>query len=259
LVCPNARDNAGVTSPPTAFGPALWQHPEFARGARETLGTAIGIAAWGLITGVAMGKSGLPLPLMLLMSLIVFAGSAQLATLPLLASGAPLWVIWATALCVNLRFLIFSAQWRPYLIVYPKRIRLFTAYLLADLNYVMFMRRFPQPVPAPEQLPYCWGGIACNWLAWQVPSLLGLFLADAVPVHWGVGFAGTLALLGVGLSLFTDRATGVAGTVAGCAAVAAYALPFKLNILVAIAAAVAMGLLMDHSTPRAAPAVGDRT
>jgi hypothetical protein len=34
--------------------------------------------------------------------------------------------------------------------------------------------------------------------------------------------------------------------VAGCAAVAAYALPLKLNILVAIAAAVALGVLADR-------------
>ena len=84
------------------------------------LGTAIGIAAWGLITGVAMGNSGLPLPLMALMSLLVFAGSAQLAVLPLMSSGAPIWVVWATALCVNLRFMIFSAGWRPYLMDYPR-------------------------------------------------------------------------------------------------------------------------------------------
>jgi predicted branched-subunit amino acid permease len=222
-------------------------------------GTAVGIAAWALITGVAMGKSGLPLPLMVLMSLLVFAGSAQLATLPLLAGGAPIWVIWATALCVNLRFMIFSAIWRPYFIVYPfwQRVRL--GYFTADLNYVLFMKRFPEPRPAPEQLPYFWGGVACNWVAWQVPSLLGMFLADAVPVHWGFGFAGTLALLGVGLSLLTDRATGVAGAVAACAAVAAFALPFKLNIVVAIAAAVAMGLLIDHTAGKQAQPMDDKT
>ena len=190
------------------------------------VGTAIGIAAWALITGVAMGKSGLPLPLMALMSLIVFAGSAQLAVLPLLAGGAPVWVVWATALCVNLRFMIFSAAWRPYFVGYPLRQRLWLGYFTADLNYVLFMRRFPQPRPAPEQLPYFWGGVACNWVAWQMPSMLGIFLAEAVPVHWGFGFAGTLALLGVGASLLTNRATAVAGAVAGCAAVAAYALPF---------------------------------
>ncbi len=223
------------------------------------LGTAIGIAAWGLITGVAMGKSGLPMPLMIVMSLLVFAGSAQLAVLPLMSSGAPVWVVWATALCVNLRFVIFSAAWRPYFIVYPRATRLRLAYFTADLNYVLFMRRFPEPRPAPEQLPYFWGGVALNWTAWQVPSLIGIVLADAVPLHWGIGFAGTLALLGIALSLLADRATGVAGAVAGCAAVAAYALPLKLNIVVAIAAAVAIGLLMDHGTPRAAAPVDDKT
>lgn len=237
----------------------IWRHPEFARGAREMLGTSIGIAAWALITGVAMGKSGLGWPLMVLMSLLVFAGSAQLAVLPLLTSGAPVWVVWATALCVNLRFMIFSAQWRPYFIVYPLAQRLRLGYFTADLNYVLFMRRFPQPQPAPEQLPYFWGGVVLNWTAWQVPSLTGIFLADSIPVHWGIGFAGTLALLGIAASLLKDKATAVAGAVAGCAAVAAYALPLKLNIVVAIAAAVAMGLLMDHSAPRRAAPLDDAT
>ncbi len=216
------------------------------------VGTALGIAAWGLITGVAMGNSGLGVPLSVMMSLLVFAGSAQLAVLPLLTSGAPIWVVWATALCVNLRFVIFSAQWRPYLMGYTRLQRLRMGYFTADLNYVMFMRRFPEPKPAPEQAPYFWGGVATNWLAWQVPSLLGIFLADSIPVHWGIGFAGTLALLGIAASLLADRATAVAGAVAGCAAVAAYALPLKLNIVVAIAAAVAMALLIDQGARRRA-------
>jgi hypothetical protein len=57
----------------------------------------------------------------------------------------------------------------------------------------------------------------------------------------------------VGLSLLTDRATGVAGAVAACAAVAAFALPFKLNIVVAIASAVAMGLMIEHAAARRSP------
>ena len=223
------------------------------------LGTALGIAAWGLVTGVAMGKSGMPLPLMVLMSLLVFAGSAQLAVLPLMTTGAPIWVIWVTALCVNLRFVIFSAQWRPYLIGFSLRKRLWLSYFTADLNYVMFMRRFPEPRPRPEQMPYFWGGVVTNWFAWQVPSLVGIFAAEAVPLHWGIGFAGTLALLGLACALLADRATAVAGAVAACAAVAAYALPLKLNIVVAIAAAVAIGLLIDHSVPRNPAPAQDKT
>ncbi len=238
---------------------ATLRHPEFRRGAREMVGIAMGIAAWGLVTGMTMAKSGLGVPLSVAMSLLVFAGSSQLAALPLIAHGAPIWVVWATAACVNLRFVIFSAQWRPYFGHLSRPRRLAMMYFMADLNYVMFMHRFPEPRPAPEQAPYLWGGAATNWTAWQVPSLLGIFLADSIPEHWGIGFAGTLALLGLTCSLLIDRATAVAAVVAGCAAVAAYALPLKLNILVAIAAAVSVGLLIDHRTARAAQPAADAT
>ena len=52
--------------------------------------------------------------------------------------------------------------------------------------------------------------------------------------------------VGVLLSMLKDRATWVASIVACTAAVAAFALPLKLNILVAIAAAVAAGLTAEQ-------------
>jgi predicted branched-subunit amino acid permease len=238
---------------------ALWRHPEFARGAREMASVSPGIAVWGLLTGVAMAKSGLALPLCLLMQLIVFAGSAQLAALPLLVSAAPLWVVWATALCVNLRFIVFSAGWRPYFAHLPFWRRVHLGYFTADLNYVLFMRRFPEPRPSPEQLPYFWGNMVTNWFVWQIPALAGIFLADRIPAAWGLGFAGTLALLALTFSLVADRAALIAAAVAGAAAVAAYALPLRLNILVAIAAAVLAGLLIDHTSARRAMPEDDYT
>ncbi len=236
-------------------GLQAWRrNPAFMRGSRDMHGVALGIAAWGLVTGVAMAKSGLSVPLCILMSLIVYAGSAQLAALPLIAAGAPMWVILATAFCVNLRFVIFSAQWRPYLIHLPLRQRLLTTFFSADLNYIVFMRRFPEPKPSAEQIPYFWGGVATICLAWQVPSLIGIVFADVIPTSWGIGFAGTLALLGFTYSMLADRATWISAAVAGCAAIAAYAAPLRLNIVIAIAAAVAMGLMLDRNPPRKASA-----
>jgi predicted branched-subunit amino acid permease len=226
-----------------------WRDPNFVEGCRDMAAIGLGVAAWGLITGVAMIKSGLTIPLALLMSLTVFAGSAQLAALPLIASGAPVWVVWATALCVNLRFIIFSAQWRPYFGKLPRAQRLRIGYLSADLNYVVFMRRYPEPRPAEGQVAYFWGGAITAWLSWQIPSIAGIALADVVPTHWGLGFAGTLALLGLVCSMLTDRGSRLTAVVAGSAAVAAFALPFKLNILVAIAAAVAVGVMADRRSP----------
>ena len=237
----------------------IWRHPEFANGARDMVGVSLGIAAWGLVTGVAMAKSGLPMPLAILMSLLVFAGSAQLAALPMIVAGAPVWMIWAIALCVNLRFVIFSAQWRPYFAHLPRWERLLHGYFTADLNYVVFMSRFPVPAPAPEQRPYFWGGVATNWPSWQLPTLAGLLLADVIPTEWGFGFAGILALMGLMYSLLTDRASAVAALVACAAAIVAVALPLKLNVVVAIVAAVAAGLLMDHVTPAPARPLGDDT
>ena len=224
---------------------SIVKDPFFWLGAKEMSGTALGIAAWGLVTGVAMVKTGMSVGMALFMSLMVYAGSAQLAVLPLMAVGAPLWVVWLTACCVNLRFVIFSSMWRCYFAHLPLRQRLAIGYFSGDVIYVAFLKRFPQPVPEPNQVPYFWGAATTNWLAWQVPSIAGILLANAVPLSWGLGFAGVLALLGVLLSLLFDRATWLATGVACTAAIAAFALPLKLNILVAIAAAVAAGLLME--------------
>ena len=215
------------------------------------LAMAPGIGAWGMVTGVAMVKGGLSVPLAVLMSFAVYAGSAQLAALPLLAAGAPMWVIWAAAFCVNLRFVIYSAQWRPYFGHLPLRQRMAFGYLAADLNLIAFQRAYPSglqgPRREPGQIPYYLGGVAVLWSVWQGPSMLGIALANFVPTAWGLGFAGTLAMVGLTYGLLSDRSTWVAAVVAGTAAVAAFSLPLKLNIIVAIASAVAAGLLMDQA------------
>jgi predicted branched-subunit amino acid permease len=229
----------------------LTNREEFRRGVRDMIGPSLGISAWALVTGVAMVKSGLSIPIATLVTLFVYAGSAQLAALPLIAAGAPLWVLFATAFCVNLRFVIFSAQWRKYFGGRPRWQRLVLGYLAVDLNYVLFIRRFREPIPAPEQWPYFWGGVLWNWASWQVPSLAGIVLADRVPTEWGLEFAGVLALLGVGFSLLSGHKSWISGGVAAVAAVAAYHFPLKLNIVVAIAAGVVAGLLLDRFFPDA--------
>jgi predicted branched-subunit amino acid permease len=55
-----------------------------------------------------------------------------------------------------------------------------------------------------------------------------------------------MALLALTCTQLRTPSTWVAAVVAACAAIAAYALPLKLNILVAIAAAVAFGVIADH-------------
>src|SRR4030095_5373146 len=105
----------------------------------------------GLMTGVAMVKSGMSVIESLAMTLFVYAGSSQLAAIPLIVAGAPAWVIWATGFCVNLRFVVFSLHLRGYLMHLPRWRRLVNGFLTADMSYALFTRRFPEPAAEPEQ------------------------------------------------------------------------------------------------------------
>ncbi|MGZ5181320.1 MAG: AzlC family ABC transporter permease [Ramlibacter sp.] len=233
------------------FLPALRRHPEFRVGMRDMSPQAPGIAAWGLMTGVAMVKSGLSIVESGLMAVLVFAGSSQLASLPLLIAGAPAWVILATGFCVNLRFVVFSLHLRPYLVQLPPWRRLTHGYLTADLSYVLFTRRFPQPAAdAGGQLgqeAYLAGNCFVNWGSWVGSSLVGIALANLIPTTWGLGFAGILCLVGILCSLASTRLRAVSGVVAGATAIAAYALPLKLNIVVAIGVAVLLCLWLERA------------
>ena len=229
---------------------ALRRHPEFRAGMRDMAPQAPGIAAWGLMTGVAMMQSGLSLVESLAMAVLVFAGSSQLAAMPLLIAGAPAWVILATGFCVNLRFVVFSLHLRPYLIHLPLARRLTHGYLTADLSYAIFTRRFPQPAPDAEgrvaQEAYLAGNCAANWSSWVGSSIVGILLANLIPTRWGLGFAGILCLLGILCSLATSRMRWIAAGIGGATAIAAYALPLKLNIVLAIAAAVVACLVLEQ-------------
>ena len=237
--------------------PAYYRHPEFRRGFGDLLAVAPGFAAWGLMTGVAMVKSGMSGFEAVLMTLLVFAGSAQLAAIPLIVAGAPVWVILAAAFCVNLRFVVFSAHLRSYLMHLPRLERLLTGFLTTDLTYVMFVQRFPVPGQNPAQRlaeqAYLAGNCCVGWTNWVASSLIGIALANFIPTTWGLGFAGILALLAITCSMATNRLRVVSALVAGAVAVLAYALPLKLNILVAIAAAVAACLLLHRPLLPARP------
>ena len=230
---------------------AYRRDPEFRKGVIDMLGVAPGIAAWGLMTGVAMVKSGMTTAEALLMAGIVFAGSSQLAAIPLILAGAPMWVVLATAMCVNLRFVVFSVHMRPYVMHLPLRDRLLAGYLTGDLTYVLFVKRFVSPaadaVGRLGQMAYLVGNGGTNWLTWTVCSVMGVVLANAIPTQWGLGFAGILALLGMLCSLASTRLRWISAAVAGTAAVAAFALPLKLNILTAIAASVLVCLLLEKT------------
>jgi predicted branched-subunit amino acid permease len=71
-------------------------------------------------------------------------------------------------------------------------------------------------------------------------------LANAIPPAWGLGFAGILCLLAIQCSLASSRLRVLSAIVAGFVASLTYALPLKLNIVLAIAMAVVACLMAEQ-------------
>ncbi|MFC4932439.1 AzlC family ABC transporter permease [Massilia sp. GCM10023247] len=236
----NAPDPVQAAPLTERHDPALWQE-----GLRTGLPTLFGIAAWGLVVGVAMVKTGLTAFQAVGMTLLVFAGSAQLASLPLILAQAPVWVIFATGLVVNLRFVIFSALLAPHFSHLPWRQRLLYGYISGDMTVAIFLQRFPTAAPIAGKLSYLKGLVLPNWAAWQAGSLAGIFLGSAVPSEWGLGFAGTLAILCITIPLIANKAALCGVLVAGAVAVLANGFPYKLGLLAAVFAGMLSAMTVE--------------
>lgn len=174
----------------------------------------------------------------------------MLATTPLIASDAPLGIIWLTALCVNLRFVVFSLQLRPYMQHLPWWRRWLGGYITPDHSFVMFMERHPQPAPdaagRSREQGFLLGMGASFWTVWTASCLTGYFASQHIPSHWGLAFTGILSLLAILCSLVHSRLQALAVGVAGVFATLVYALPFKLNILASIGVSVVVCVLAER-------------
>jgi predicted branched-subunit amino acid permease len=197
------------------------------------------IAVWGVVTGVAMVNAGMPLWVAVLMTLTVYAGSAQLAVLPLLAVSAPLPLVWVTAAIINLRFVIFAAASRSAFVGLPLRQRLLAGYLNGDLGFALFAQRFADDPRrgTPEQWGFFYGLNTSNWAVWQVSCLAGVFVGE---------LAAYLALLAVLVPMMINVPT-VAGVVAAVLlSLLTVGLPLRLGLLVSVLGGVVVAMLADR-------------
>jgi predicted branched-subunit amino acid permease len=223
---------------------------ELLRGARAAAPASPGIIAWGLVTGVAMVKNGLTVPWAVLISLLVYAGSAQLASLPLIAGGQPFWIVGLAAVVTNLRFVIYSASLRRWFAAYSRGRRAVLGYFTGDFTFAMFMERVTREGEFPHRDAWFLGACGLNWLVWQVASIVGIVAATAVPSEWGLQFAGTLALLALAIPACLQWPTLAGAAVAAPVAVLARNLPLGLGLIVGMVAGIVAAILVDTLVAR---------
>lgn len=223
----------------------------FRQGLRDYSPTLMAIFSWGLVTGIAMSKSVLTLPQALGMSVAVYAGSSQLAVLPLFAAKLPVWTILLTAAMVNTRFVIFSAGLAPHFSYLPLWRRMLIGYFNGDIIYLLFQKKsFPVGFQ-PGKEAYFWGMAIASWASWQVSSVIGILLASLFPDNWGLGLAGTLVLLPIMVSAIVTRSTAVAVGIAGVVSLLAFDLPYRLALPLAVITAIVAGSITDSIVERA--------
>lgn len=212
------------------------------------LPTMVATNMWAFVTGIALVNSGLTEAMAVLMTVLVYAGSAQLTALPLMVAGAPLWLIFAAGFVVNIRFIIFGAALQPYFRHFSWLKRLGLGYWSSDIVFVLFMTRYgdAKRKGTKDQLWYYLGVIIPGWLSWQVFSMLGIYLGGLVPETWSLGFAATLALMAIAIPLVKNIPMGVSLLVAGLIAWLGQPLPLRLGLAAAVIGGVIAGVVAEY-------------
>ncbi|WP_343583906.1 AzlC family ABC transporter permease [Herbaspirillum sp.] len=243
---------AATPSDSTALSQARRVEKEaFQEGWRASASTIPAVFAWGIVSGMAMVKSGMSIFQSLGMSLLVYAGSAQFAVLPLLAAGTPLLVVFFTAMIVNLRFVIFSAAVAPHFEHLPWYRRIWYGFFNGDISMAFFPQRFPLHTVGQPAGKIGFFAAICypGWVAWQLGATVGILLASQIPESWNIGFAGTLALIAIMIPM-TNNLPALAGVaVSGTVAVLALHFPYRLGLLAAMVTGMAAALAADKFLP----------
>lgn len=225
-------------------------HSSFLAGAREGfavfLPLSVGLVPWALVMGMAMAGAGFT-PLQAMgMNILVFAGTAQLGTLPLIAAEAPLWLILTTALALNLRFVIFSAALAPGFRGVPPAARWVSGFLLTDGVFATCLDKMLSVDDPRWRLGYYLAPAVWSWLLWQSFALVGIFASGILPKEWSLEFMATIALIVLLVPMARVRPMLVAAVVGGAAATLLRNMPLRLGVIAGIVAGIAAGFAAEH-------------
>lgn len=225
-------------------------------GVRDVSPLLLGVAPFGLVVGVAAVEAGFPPVLAVAMSMLVFAGASQLALIDLIGQGGSPVVAVATALIVNLRYLMYSASIAPKFREYVARWRALCAYVLTDQVYALTIVR------EGSVRAYYLGAAAAMWVVYQATTAAGVALGASIPAEWQLSFAVPLTFLAVLVPAIEGRPTLAAALVGGAVAIIGVSLPFNAGLLVGAVAGIAAGAIVALRTEpdpvaAAAAAVGD--
>lgn len=199
---------------PGAGGPAA----EFAAGALKGAPIILATVPFGLLLGAIAVQKGLSLLEIGLMSLFVFAGSAQFVAIDIWTTPAPWLALGFSALLVNLRHVLMGASIAPKLRRFPGWTKPVAMFFLADEIWALAEARADR---APLTPAYYFGVVSVFFVGWNVSTVLGGVVGPIMgdPAAIGFDFAFTAVFIALIVTFWKGAATGA--VLAASAAVAA--------------------------------------
>ena len=226
----------------------MTRRSSFAAGARDTLPMVIGAAPFGEIFGTLVAAGPLAAWQGQLMSLSVYAGSSQFIALGLVAGHAGLAVIWLTTLIVNLRHALYAATLLPHVAHLPARWRWTLGFFLTDETFAVMAGYYARHPRAPLGHWYFLGSCLSMYANWQVWTLVGLLFGAAFPQlqSLGLDFAMVATFIAIVVPQLANLPNFAAAVAAGAVAYLGQDAPYKLGLMAAVVAGVAVGMALQR-------------
>jgi predicted branched-subunit amino acid permease len=233
---------ADATTPTAAD---RWRH--LLAGAGAMMPWLLGLVPYGLVIGISAAQADVPTVAGWLTGPLIFAGSAQVATIQLLDSGAAPLVVIAAALAVNLRLVLYSATMARHWRGTSRRWQAIAAYAVVDPSVVVGIGGYERAARPSDGHLYYLGGAATLWIAWQAAITVGATVGAVFPHGLHLELVIPLFLVGEVARRLTNRATKVAVLAAVVLAIVGRSVPVHLGTLVAIAGGIAAALFTRES------------
>jgi len=213
-------------------------------GARAMLPLLAGVAPFGLVIGVTVAELGVPHLAGWSLSWLVYAGSAQLAAVGLVANSASALVVVASVAVINLRIGLYSAAMAPHWRGTSRAWRLLASYLLIDPSFAVGSQSYDGSRSKREAHLHYLGAALVLWVGWLVVTGHGVTVGAVLPAELRLESIGPLYIAALVVMAIRTRAVAVAVGVAVVAAVLASMLPLHLGPAVGMVAGLLAGSMM---------------
>lgn len=151
----------------------------WAEGFKKSLPVAMGYLPAGIAFGVLAQVAGIPMWAIMMLSIVLYAGAAQYACLPMLSAGLPIGNIATNIAAINLRHVFYGMPLLHYLPTH-KLAKTYCLFALTDETFSV-MTSLPNASRQALILPISLFNQSWWVLASAIGVLIGSALSDLVP------------------------------------------------------------------------------